>query len=131
MRAPTALAERWGDRTMPVTGIGGLFFRSRDPAGLAKWYRDVLGVDAGQDHIWKQQAGITVFAPFPAGTDYFPASRQWMLNLRVTDLDALVAKLKAAGAEVVSKPEWNTSYGRFVHTQDPEGNPIELWEPKG
>jgi predicted enzyme related to lactoylglutathione lyase len=116
---------------MPVTGIGGLFFRSKDPAGLARWYRDMLGVDAGQDRIWKQQAGITVFAPFPAGTDYFPAPRQWMLNLRVTGLDAMVAKLKAANVEVISKPEWNTSYGRFVHLADPEGNPIELWEPAG
>jgi predicted enzyme related to lactoylglutathione lyase len=116
---------------MPVTGIGGFFFRSRDPKALAAWYREHLGIDAGQDRIWRQAQGTTVFAPFPANTDYFPAQKQWMINLRVTDLAGMIRNLQAAGIEVISKPEWETSFGRFAHLFDPEGNALELWEPKG
>lgn len=72
---------------------------------------------------------MTVFAPFPADSDYFPADQPFMLNLRVTELDALVAKLEAAGTAVERRPEWETEYGRFVRIHDPEGLPIELWEP--
>jgi hypothetical protein len=84
-----------------VTGIGGLFFRAKDPAGLGRWYKEHLGIepvptDYGQKP-WAQEAGPTVFAPFPHDTDYFGrAEQQWMLNLRVRDLDALVAQLRAA-----------------------------------
>ena len=115
---------------MAITGIGGLFFRSRDPAARAAWYHDHLGIDAGGDKIWEQQAGMTVFAPFKADTDYFPADRQHMLNLRVDDLDAVLAPFHEAGDEVITKPEWDDpSVGRFARVHDPEGNPIELWEP--
>ena len=116
---------------MGVTGIGGLFFRSRDPDARTAWYREHLGIEAGQDGIWQQQAGMTVFAPFPADTDYFAADQSFMLNLRVTELDALAAKLEAAGIAVERRPEWDTAdYGHFAHIHDPEGLPIELWEPQ-
>ncbi|MGO4691698.1 VOC family protein [Glaciibacter sp. 2TAF33] len=115
---------------MAVTGIGGLFFRSGDPAARAAWYREHLGIDAGHDAIWQQQAGMTVFTPFPADSDYFAADQSFMLNLRVTELDALAEQLEAAGIAVERRPEWDTTdYGRFVRIHDPEGLPIELWEP--
>jgi predicted enzyme related to lactoylglutathione lyase len=113
-----------------VTGIGGFFFRSADPDALATWYRDHLGIAAGHYAIWNQEAGMTVFAPFRETSDYFAADRRWMLDLRVRDLDALRASLQAAGIEVQTKPEWDaTEYGRFARIHDPEGNPVELWEP--
>lgn len=115
---------------MEVTGIGGLFFRSRDPDARTAWYREHLGIEAGHAGIWQQQAGMTVFAPFPADTDYFAADQSFMLNLRVTELDALAAKLEAAGIAVERRPEWDaTDYGSFARIHDPEGLPIELWEP--
>lgn len=113
---------------MSVTGIGGLFFRSRDPEARAAWYREHLGIDAGHEAIWQQDAGMTVFAPFPSDSDYFPAEQPFMLNLRVTDLDALDARLRRAGIEVERRDEWETEYGRFARIHDPEGLPIELWE---
>lgn len=110
-----------------VTGIGGIFFRSRDPAALAAWYETHLGIT----QLWSQSAGQTVFAPFPQDSDYFPAARQWMINLRVDDLDGMMASLKASGIAVETRPdEWdNAGIGRFCRIHDPEGNPIELWEP--
>ena len=114
---------------MGVTGIGGLFFRSRDPVARAAWYKTHLDIDAGGESIWQQQAGMTVFAPFAADTDYFPADQTWMLNLRVEGLDTLVAKLKAAGIAVERRDEWNTEYGCFARIHDPEGLAVELWEP--
>ena len=114
---------------MPVTGIGGLFFRARDPDVLKQWYADHLGV-GGEWGMWEQQAGTTVFSPFQADTDYFPAEKQWMLNLRVSGLDELLQTLRAADIEVITKPEWDDpQVGRFARIHDPEGNPIELWEP--
>ncbi len=116
-----------------VTGIGGFFFRARDPEALKAWYQQHLGVVQGgegnEDEPWRQEAGPTAFQPFPADTDYFGRPEQtWMLNLRVRDLDAMVAQLRAAGIEVTVDPE-NYPYGRFARTHDPEGNPIELWQP--
>ncbi len=111
---------------MPVTGIGGFFFRSADPAALSAWYGEHLGIG----YEWRQAAGPTVFVPFPQSTDYFPAQTQTMLNLRVSRLDALLRDLGDAGIVAVTKPEWDTpETGRFARIQDPEGNPIELWEP--
>jgi glyoxylase I family protein len=113
---------------MPVTGIGGLFFRSDDPDALSAWYQKHFGI-GGYD--WQQEAGPTVFAPFAKSTDYFPAPKQWMLNLRVSGLDALVDELTAAGITVVKNPEWDSAgMGRFARIHDPEGNQIELWEPQ-
>lgn len=82
-------------------GIGGVFFRATDQKALAKWYQTHLGVSG----FWMQEAGPTVFAPFPGDTDYFPAGRQWMINFRVDDLVGLVAQLTAAGIDVETRPE--------------------------
>ena len=113
-----------------VTGVGGFFFRSRDTDALARWYSDHLGIDAGHASIWRQEAGMTVFAPFKEDSDYFAADKRWMLNLRVRDLDAMLAQLRAAGIEAETRPDWTkTEYGSFARIHDPEGNPIELWEP--
>ncbi len=115
---------------MGVTGIGGFFFRARDPDSLKSWYAEHLGVGGGDYGMWEQSAGTTVFAPFAADTDYFAVDRQYMLNLRVDVLDDLMAKLRLAGIEVLTKPEWDApGVGRFARIHDPEGNPIELWEP--
>ena len=116
-----------------VTGIGGVFFRARDPKMLAEWYEKNLGVSrtptsAGQTP-WTQEAGTTVFAPFPSDTKYFDRpEQQWMINFRVHSLDAMVAQLRKAGI-TVSVDEQNLPFGRFARLHDPEGNPIELWEP--
>lgn len=114
-------------------GIGGVFFRARDPHGLSAWYEQHLGIPRTprtyEDAIWLQEAGPTVFAPFAADTDYFGRAEQaWMINFRVADLDAMVAQLRAAGLTVDVDPERYPN-GRFARTHDPEGNPIELWEP--
>jgi glyoxylase I family protein len=116
-----------------VTGIGGFFFRARDPKALGQWYQDHLGISvipkSENDPVWKQQAGPTAFAPFPENTKYFgDPAKQFMLNFRVSDLDKMTAQLEAAGITVKVDP---TTYpnGRFAHIHDPEGNPIELWQP--
>lgn len=117
-----------------VTGIGGVFFRSKNPALLSQWYKEHFGIDlAPRDYTqkpWSQEAGPTVFAPFPHDTNYFGRpEQQWMLNLRVRDLDRLIEKLRAANIDVSPDPEAYPN-GRFARLHDPEGNPIELWEPK-
>ncbi len=107
-------------------GIGGVFFRARDTKALAAWYETHLGIPG----FWQQEAGFTVFSPFKADTDYFPADKQWMINVRVDDLDALIAQLTAAGIAIETRAEWDTAEtGRFARIHDPEGNPIELWQP--
>ncbi|HZZ18579.1 MAG TPA: VOC family protein [Opitutaceae bacterium] len=115
-----------------VSGIGGFFFRTADPVGLSKWYKEKLGVDPipsdyGQKS-WTQEAGPTAFAPFAKDTKFGKNDQGWMINFRVNDLDAMVAQLRAAGEKVKVDP---TVYpnGRFAHMHDPDGNPIELWEP--
>jgi len=108
-------------------GIGGVFFRAADTKALAAWYETHLGVTG----FWEQEAGMTVFAPFKAATDYFPASKQWMINFRVDDIDGLVAQLQGAGIAVETRPdEWDSpETGRFARIVDPDGNPVELWQP--
>lgn len=123
---------------MGVVGIGGLFFRARDPDALNTWYRERLGVGAGcvaddagdrDEYCWMVQGGPMVFAPFKHDSDYFAADKQFMINLRVTDLDALVTRLEAADIAVIRKAEWDDpAVGRFARIHDPEGNAIELWE---
>jgi glyoxylase I family protein len=109
-----------------VLGIGGLFFRCREPKKMAEWYQQNLGID---HRVWHQEAGPTSFTPFPMDTDYLgPKQQGWMVNFRVRSLDAMVAQLQKAGIEVKVDPE-KSSYGRFARLHDPEGNPIELWEP--
>lgn len=112
-----------------VSGIGGIFFRASDPEALTAWYQTHLGI-GGSDTMWTQEAGPTVFAPFRQTSDYFPADKAWMLNLRVTDLAALIERLKAAGIVVEERAEWQgTEFGSFARIHDPEGTPIELWQP--
>jgi catechol 2,3-dioxygenase-like lactoylglutathione lyase family enzyme len=116
-----------------VLGIGGFFFRSHDPQQLAQWYQTQLGVDPVptdySHHPWQQAAGPTAFMPFPMETKYFGAREQgWMLNFRVRDLDAMVAQLRKSDIEVKVDPQKYPN-GRFARLHDPEGNPIELWEP--
>lgn len=115
---------------MAVTGIGGFFFRAQDPKALAAWYRTHLGIEGPGPAMWEQQAGPTVFLPFAADTDYFPAGKAYLLNLRVDDLPAQIAALRAAGVEVITDPSWDTpETGAFARVHDPEGNAIELWQP--
>lgn len=116
--------------TKYITGIGGFFFRSKDPSKLKDWYINILGIDI-QNHVWEQQSGDTVFEPFDLNTDYFKADHQWMLNFRVSDLYAFISELKNKGVEVEQKDEWNSmpEVGKFARIHDLEGNPIELWEP--
>ena len=124
---------------MGVTGIGGLFFRARDPDALSAWYKTHLGVGAGCDGTgggpvdewsWLTAGGPTVFAPFKADTDYFPADKAFMLNLRVDGLDALLTTLRTAGVAVETRAEWDSpETGQFARIHDPDGNPIELWQP--
>ena len=124
---------------MGVLGIGGLFFRARDPDALSAWYREHLEVGAGcnstgegepSEWYWMIQGGPMVFAPFKQTTDYFAADKQFMINLRVAGLDALIVALEAAGIAVETRAEWDApEVGRFARLHDPEGNAIELWEP--
>jgi predicted enzyme related to lactoylglutathione lyase len=113
-----------------VTGIGGFFFRARDPNTLAAWYEMHLGIDDIAKTVWSQETGQTVFAPFCEDTDYFGRpEQQWMVNFRVDDLDGMMVALKSAGIAVETRAEWDSQVGRFCRIHDPEGNPIELWEP--
>ena len=116
-----------------AVGIGGIFFRANDPVALARWYREMLGIDAfspEQDAVWRPEAGPTVFAPFAVDTDYFGRPEQaWMLNLRVRDLDAMRDQLRAMGATVLDETQLMAGIGRFGWAVDPEGNRFELWEP--
>ena len=121
-----------------VTGIGGVFFRVRDPARMSAWYQEHLGLpieDGHADFIWREPErpdviGRTVWSVFPADTDYFgPARPAFMINYRVANLERMLAQLRRNGV-TIEKIE-NYDYGRFAWITDPEGNRIELWEPKG
>jgi glyoxylase I family protein len=123
-----------GEKAMErVTGVGGFFFRAKDPKALAKWYEDNLGIppvpSAYDAPSWETEAGTTVFAPFPEDTSYFgDPAQQWMLNFRVHDLDKMAAQLRGNGVAVEIDPEHYPN-GRFAKVLDPEGNPIQLWQP--
>ncbi|MEA3190474.1 MAG: hypothetical protein QOD77_1056 [Thermoplasmata archaeon] len=112
-------------------GIGGVFFRAKDPQALAAWYHRTFGIAGpGDGEAWQTEAGTTVFCPFEAGTDYFGSPRQWaMLNFRVADLDGAVASLARAGVPLAKPAEEMAGIGRFAWVADPEGNRIELWQP--
>jgi len=129
--------DRQGDDSVlpehRVSGIGGLFFRSRDPDALQRWYEQRLGVLAVpksyDGDVWIQEAGETVFAPFELDSEMIgPPEHTWMVNFRVADLDAIVAQLRAAGEEVTVDPERYPN-GLFAELRDPEGNGIQLWQP--
>ena len=119
-----------------VTGIGGIFFKVKDPNAMKDWYRKHLGIDAGQygaTFDWREaddpeKQGQTVWSLFPHDTKYFdPSTSSFMINYRVADLDALVAALREEGVTVDKIQD--DGYGRFTWISDPEGNRIELWEP--
>jgi glyoxylase I family protein len=117
-----------------VLGIGGFFFKSADPAALSQWYETHLGVAAPpptvDGPVWRQQAGDTVFAPFGAenwGSQHLGRSG-WGINFRVRDIDEMVAQLRLAEIDVVVDP-FRYANGRFAHLNDPEGNPVQLWQP--
>lgn len=111
-----------------VTGLGGVFFRAKDPEKLTKWYEENFGISDGASGApWEQEAGMTVFAPFSKDNDYFPTTQSVMLNFRVNDLDAFLEQLKKNGVKIDEKRQ-NESYGKFAWVYDPEGNKIELWE---
>ena len=114
-----------------VLGIGGVFLRGRDHERLRAWYADHLGVDL-EDYggtTFEARAGDqTVWSIFAGDTTYWPREQQLMVNYRVSDLDAMLAQLRAAGAEVDDRVEEH-EYGRFGWAIDPEGNRFELWQP--
>jgi catechol 2,3-dioxygenase-like lactoylglutathione lyase family enzyme len=120
-----------------ITGIGGIFIKSRDPQALGNWYRDHLGLaykqGEGAIFFWKDDPkgdeGMSVFNVFSQETKYFdPSGSSFMLNFRVDDLDAFLVKLAEEGVQIDPKRE-NHEYGRFAWVYDPDGNKIELWQP--
>ena len=122
-----------------VTGIGGVFFRANDPKATYAWYETHLGLNIdpsyGTSFEWRhagdgEKKGYTAWSPFPEDTDYFePSKKQFMVNYRVADLEKLLEVLKEEGVEIVGKMQ-TFEYGKFAHVLDPEGNKVELWEPK-
>jgi predicted enzyme related to lactoylglutathione lyase len=121
-----------------VLGVGGVFFKAKDPAALGAWYAKVLGIEAEDwggtvfrpDAMAAHPGAATVFSAFPADTDYFePSTKDFMINLAVDDLDAILAMAREHGVEPVRSFD-DQSNGRFVHIVDPEGTTIELWQPK-
>ncbi|MEM1380542.1 MAG: VOC family protein [Pseudomonadota bacterium] len=115
-----------------VNGIGGFFFRAEDPAALAEWYLSNLGIDLAPRSYdakpWVQTEGPTIFDPFPMGSKMFSEDKVFMVNFRTDDLDGLVAHLRAN--DVAVQVDGNTyPNGRFAQLDDPEGNPIQLWQP--
>jgi predicted enzyme related to lactoylglutathione lyase len=118
-----------------AVGIGGIFLKARDPRALAQWYATHLGIeDQGGGSLafhGPESTGTTVFAHFPLDTAYFgEGAQQAMVNLRVDDLDALLAQLAAAGVRIDPKRD-DAPYGKFAWIWDLEGNRVELWQPSG
>ena len=121
-----------------ATGIGGVFFKARDPKALGEWYRTHLGIPVeewgGAALRWVTEdnptgAGTTIWSPFKADTKYFePSEASFMVNFRVADLHALLAALRSEGCDVDDKTE-ESEFGKFGWVMDPEGNKVELWEP--
>jgi len=114
-----------------VTGIGGVFFRARDPKALAAWYEAHLGVpvEDGESYAVFRQSRDAVWSAFAEDTDYWPPAKQGMVNFTVDDLDAMRTQLAEAGVEVDERVELLEGIGRFGWATDPEGNRFELWEP--
>jgi predicted enzyme related to lactoylglutathione lyase len=125
--------ELWSEK---VTGIGGVFFKSDDPKKLKEWYAKHLGV-GDETFRWHDlntpdatEAAQTIWAPFKKDTTYFsPSDKPYMINYRVNDLAGLLSTLEQQGVQQVGKVD-EYPYGKFAWIMDPEGNKIELWEPK-
>jgi predicted enzyme related to lactoylglutathione lyase len=126
-----------GKRKPRVHGIGGVFFKARDPAALAAWYREHLDFEiagwGGAMFEWKRAdnggEGGTAWSPFAQDTGYFaPSDKPFMLNLRVDDLDATLGALRVEGCQVLDRRE-EGDYGTFGYVVDPEGTLLELWQP--
>ena len=117
-----------------VTGIGGLFYKVADPAATRRWYAEHLGIEEcewGASLAWNDPNGATIWSPFAASSDYFgPGSQAFMANMRVDDLDALLAQLQAAGVAVVEARQ-DDEYGKFGWIIDCDGLRVELWQPPG
>ena len=121
-----------------VTGIGGIFFKAKEPKVLGQWYAANLGIDVqpwgGAQFAWRDAAdpertGSTAWSLFSMDTKYLdPSTAPFMVNYRVADLDAMLAQLRAAGAQVDEKTD-ESEYGKFGWVMDPDGNRIELWQP--
>jgi len=120
-----------------VTGIGGIFFKCKDPKKMREWYKTHLGLntnDYGAVFEWHQgmdstKKGFSQWSPFSEKTKYFePSTKDFMINYRVENLTALVAQLKTEGVTIADTIE-TVEYGKFVHIMDVEGNKVELWEP--
>jgi len=121
-----------------VTGIGGIFFKAKDPNGLREWYRKHLGIESenwgGVAFQWKDdpraESGYTIWSVFPDDTKYFePAKQSFMINFRVADLTSLLQQLRDEGVEIDPKSGEDSDFGKFGWVMDPEGNRVELWEP--
>jgi catechol 2,3-dioxygenase-like lactoylglutathione lyase family enzyme len=119
-----------------VIGLGGIFFKCKDPKKTNEWYKTHLGVDTtpyGAKFEWRNEddsakKGYTLWTPFPDTTKYFePSSQDFMINYRVENIEALVEELKKEGVTIVDKIE-ASDYGKFIHILDLDGNKIELWE---
>ncbi len=124
-------------QTEQVTGIGGVFFKAKDPKGMAAWYRKNLGIQSKggyADFIWRdkdhpEEVGHTAWAIFPTNTTYFgPAASALMINYRVANLERMLEQLRRSGVKIEKVEDFD--YGRFAWLEDPEGNRLELWEPK-
>ena len=117
-----------------VIGIGGIFFKARDPQALSAWYAQHLGLQVERFGGVKfaedsSRPGSTLWSPFKEDTTYFaPSSKPFMVNFRVDDLDALLASLRGAGVQVDTRVD-ESEYGKFGWIMDPEGNRVELWQP--
>lgn len=120
-----------------VTGIGGIFFKCKDPGKIKEWYAENLGLvtdDYGSPFEFRltdkpDQRGYLAWGPFADSTDYFePSKREFMINYRVENIEWLIGELKKNNVTILDEIE-NFEYGKFVHILDPEGNKIELWEP--
>ena len=120
-----------------VTGLGGIFFKCADPEKIKEWYKTHLGLDVspyGVKFEWNQEGdaskkGYTLWTPFPDKTKYFePSTKDFMINYRVENIEALVEELIKEGVTVLDKIESYDDYGKFVHILDIEGNKIELWQ---
>jgi predicted enzyme related to lactoylglutathione lyase len=119
-----------------ITGVGGVFFKAKDPKALAAWYRDVLGMPvqswggAALHYDASNHPPAAAWSAFAASSNYFsPSTSDFMINYTVDDLDAIVARLKAKNIEPIKRTD-DDANGRFAWILDPEGNKIELWEPK-